>query len=246
VCIPAAQGYEGLLRILNDAASQYSGNGDSNNAEPVPLARLLATDSAPRSSPRPMTTSKSAKVVRSLAALNEERELFKFINGALRGKNAGDNGDVAAAPVLAAPALAAATVVAGDTAPVRRSPPPTPEDTQLLREPLLVIIRHGKTEHNKLGLFTGWEDAPLHYDGKQEAAFAGKLMKAHGIQFDVVYTSWLSRVGVLRGADASRVLYLISSPSLFWQAIETALSVIDELDSLWVPLVKTWRLNERM
>jgi hypothetical protein len=68
---------------------------------------------------------------------------------------------------------------------------------------LLVIIRHGKTEHNKLGLFTGWEDAPLHYDGKQEAAFAGKLMKAHGIQFDVVYTSWLSRVGVLRGADSS-------------------------------------------
>jgi Histidine phosphatase superfamily (branch 1) len=246
VCIPAAQGYEGLLRILNDAASQYSGNGDSNNAEPVPLARLLATDSAPRSSPRPMTTSKSAKVVRSLAALNEERELFKFINGALRGKNAGDNGDVAAAPVLAAPVLAAATVVAGETTPVRRSPPPTPEDTQLLREPLLVIIRHGKTEHNKLGLFTGWEDAPLHYDGKQEAAFAGKLMKAHGIQFDVVYTSWLSRVGVLRGADASRVLYLISSPSLFRQAIETALSVIDELDSLWVPLVKTWRLNERM
>jgi bisphosphoglycerate-dependent phosphoglycerate mutase len=43
-----------------------------------------------------------------------------------------------------------------------------------------------------------------------------------------------------------RALYLISSPSLYWQAIETALSVIDELDSLWVPLVKTWRLNERM
>jgi 2,3-bisphosphoglycerate-dependent phosphoglycerate mutase len=53
--------------------------------------------------------------------------------------------------------------------------------------------------------------------------FAGQLLKAHGIQFDVVYTSWLSR------------------------AIETAWMVVNELeDSLWVPIVKTWRLNERM
>ena len=77
----------------------------------------------------------------------------------------------------------------------------------------VVIIRHGKTEHNKLGLFTGWEDAPLAQDGVDEAREAGRLLKAHGFEFDVVYTSWLSR------------------------AIETAWLVIDEMDSLWLPIV---------
>ena len=57
----------------------------------------------------------------------------------------------------------------------------------------IVIIRHGKTEHNKLGLFTGWEDAPLAPEGVREAARAGELLAAHGIAFDVVYASWLSR-----------------------------------------------------
>jgi 2,3-bisphosphoglycerate-dependent phosphoglycerate mutase len=88
--------------------------------------------------------------------------------------------------------------------------------------PILVIMRHGKTEHNKLGLFTGWEDAPLAAEGRDEARRAGKLLRRHGIEFDVCYTSWLSR------------------------AIETAWLVLDELDSLWLPIVKTWRLNERM
>ena len=90
------------------------------------------------------------------------------------------------------------------------------------RDAVIVIIRHGKTEHNKLGLFTGWEDAPLAADGVEEAREAGRLLKLHGFEFDVVYTSWLSR------------------------AIETAWHVIDELDLLWLPIVKTWRLNERM
>lgn len=94
--------------------------------------------------------------------------------------------------------------------------------TAIRRDPVIVIIRHGKTEHNKLGLFTGWEDAPLAEDGVDEAREAGRLLKAHGFEFDVVYTSWLSR------------------------AIETAWHVIDELDALWLPIVKTWRLNERM
>ena len=122
--------------------------------------------------------------------------------------------------------------------------------------PLLVIIRHGKTEHNKLGLFTGWEDAPLAMEGKKnplnapfqhilssiymstpsphdtpspqslsgrnEARDAGRLLRAHGLRFDIVYTSWLSR------------------------AIETAWLVLNELDALWLPLIKSWRLNERM
>ena len=87
---------------------------------------------------------------------------------------------------------------------------------------MLVIIRHGKTEHNKLGLFTGWEDAPLAPEGRAEAAAAGDLLAKHGIELDVVYTSWLSR------------------------AIETAWICLIPLDALWLPIVKTWRLNERM
>lgn len=87
---------------------------------------------------------------------------------------------------------------------------------------VIVIIRHGKTQHNKLGLFTGWEDVPLADEGIEEAKEAGRLLRVHGFEFDVVYTSWLSR------------------------AVETAWYVLDELDSLWLPIVKTWRLNERM
>ena len=55
-------------------------------------------------------------------------------------------------------------------------------DTLLLQRPLLVIIRHGKTEHNKLGLFTGWEDAALAAEGRNEARYAGKLLRRHGIE----------------------------------------------------------------
>lgn len=74
----------------------------------------------------------------------------------------------------------------------------------------------------QLGLFTGWEDVQLAKEGRDEALDAGRLMRRHNINFDIVYTSWLSR------------------------AIETALLVVNELDLLWVPIVKTWRLNERM
>ena len=93
---------------------------------------------------------------------------------------------------------------------------------RIRRDSVIVIIRHGKTEHNKLGLFTGWEDAPLADEGVKEAKEAGRLLKQHGFEFDVVYTSWLSR------------------------AIETAWYVMDEMDALWLPIIKTWRLNERM
>jgi 2,3-bisphosphoglycerate-dependent phosphoglycerate mutase len=88
--------------------------------------------------------------------------------------------------------------------------------------PLMIIIRHGKTEHNKLGLFTGWDDAPLASEGRAEALLAGRILREHNVGLDVIYTSWLSR------------------------AIETAWLVMNELDSLWLPIVKTWRLNERM
>jgi 2,3-bisphosphoglycerate-dependent phosphoglycerate mutase len=97
-----------------------------------------------------------------------------------------------------------------------------PADVPIRRDSVIVIIRHGKTQHNKLGLFTGWEDAPLADEGIEEAKLAGRLLKMHGFEFDVVYTSWLSR------------------------ALETALYVMDEMDALWLPIIKTWRLNERM
>lgn len=90
------------------------------------------------------------------------------------------------------------------------------------KDAVIVIIRHGKTEHNKLGLFTGWEDVPLAKEGVEEAKAAGRLLRTHGYEFDVVYTSWLSR------------------------AIDTAWNVMDELDCLWLPIIKSWRLNERM
>lgn len=86
----------------------------------------------------------------------------------------------------------------------------------------IVITRHGKTHYNRLGIFTGWEDAPLADQGREEARAAGRLLRLHGIQFQIVYTSWLSR------------------------AIETAWLILDELDMLWLPINKTWRLNERM
>jgi 2,3-bisphosphoglycerate-dependent phosphoglycerate mutase len=86
---------------------------------------------------------------------------------------------------------------------------------------VVVLIRHGRTPHNNLGLFTGWEDPPLAEDGVEDAKNAGRLLKKHGFEFDVVYTSWLTR------------------------AIQTAFYVIDELDSVWLPMVKSWRLNER-
>ena len=94
--------------------------------------------------------------------------------------------------------------------------PPGFGSVPVRRDAVIVIICHGKTEHNKLGLFTGWEDVSLAKDGVEEDRNAGKLLKMHGFEFDVVYTSWLSR------------------------AIETAWLVLYELDSLWLPLIKAY------
>ena len=68
-----------------------------------------------------------------------------------------------------------------------------------------------------IGLFTGWDDVPLAVEGVEEAKAAGRLLKLHGFEFDVVYTSWLSR------------------------AIETAWLVMDSMDALWLPIIKSWR-----
>ena len=85
----------------------------------------------------------------------------------------------------------------------------------------LVLIRHGESEWNKLNLFTGWTDVDLSEKGNAEAAEAGKLLKAEGYDFDICYTSYLKR------------------------AIHTLNHVLDGMDRNWLPVVKSWKLNER-
>lgn len=85
----------------------------------------------------------------------------------------------------------------------------------------LVIIRHGESEWNKLNLFTGWTDVDLSDNGKKEAKNAGLLLKKEGYDFDVCYTSYLKR------------------------AINTLNIILEEMDREWLPVNKTWLLNER-
>ncbi len=85
----------------------------------------------------------------------------------------------------------------------------------------LVLIRHGESEWNKQNLFTGWMDVELSETGMAEAKSAGKLLRSKGYDFDICYTSYLRR------------------------AIHTLNSVLEQLDREWLPVVKTWKLNER-
>ena len=85
----------------------------------------------------------------------------------------------------------------------------------------LVLLRHGESEWNKLNLFTGWTDVDLSEKGHEEAKNAGKILKDEGFDFDVCYTSYLKR------------------------AIHTLYHALDEMDRTWLPVVKTWKLNER-
>ncbi|EHN5683005.1 2,3-diphosphoglycerate-dependent phosphoglycerate mutase [Listeria monocytogenes] len=85
----------------------------------------------------------------------------------------------------------------------------------------LVLIRHGQSEWNKLNLFTGWHDVDLSQEGVVEAMTAGKRIKEAGLEFDVAFTSVLTR------------------------AIKTLNYVLEESDQMWVPVLKSWRLNER-
>ena len=85
----------------------------------------------------------------------------------------------------------------------------------------LVLIRHGESEWNKLNLFTGWTDVDLTEKGIEEAKNGGKLLKAEGFTFDVAFTSVLKR------------------------AIRTLWIVMDEMDLMWIPVIRDWRLNER-
>ncbi|MCK9279983.1 MAG: 2,3-diphosphoglycerate-dependent phosphoglycerate mutase [Melioribacteraceae bacterium] len=85
----------------------------------------------------------------------------------------------------------------------------------------LVLLRHGESEWNKLNLFTGWTDVELSEQGLKEAKLAGELLKEGNYKFDIAYTSLLKR------------------------AIRTLNIVLEEMDLLWLPVVKCWRLNER-
>lgn len=85
----------------------------------------------------------------------------------------------------------------------------------------LVLIRHGESEWNKLNLFTGWTDVDLSEKGHQEAIKGGQLLKDAGFDFDICYTSYLKR------------------------AIHTLNHVLDVLDRNFLPVIKSWKLNER-
>lgn len=85
----------------------------------------------------------------------------------------------------------------------------------------LVLVRHGESEWNKLNLFTGWVDVDLSPTGLSEAKNAGQLLKKEGFEFDVAFTSVLKR------------------------AIRTLWISLEELDQMWIPVHRSWRLNER-
>lgn len=85
----------------------------------------------------------------------------------------------------------------------------------------LILCRHGQSEWNLKNLFTGWTDVDLTEQGIAEARAAGQLLKTQGFHFDVAYTSVLKR------------------------AIRTLWLVLDEMDQMWLPVVRAWELNER-
>merc|ERR1712137_1476173 len=85
----------------------------------------------------------------------------------------------------------------------------------------VVLLRHGESDWNKENRFTGWTDVDLSATGTQEAKAAGELLKAEGYTFDVAYTSVLRR------------------------AINTLHIALNVLNLVWIPIIKSWRLNER-
>jgi 2,3-bisphosphoglycerate-dependent phosphoglycerate mutase len=87
--------------------------------------------------------------------------------------------------------------------------------------PSLVIIRHGESEWNRSNRFTGWRDVDLTKKGREEASAAGRLLREDRFTFDIAFTSVLKR------------------------AVKTLSIVLDEMDLTWIPVHKSWRLNER-
>jgi 2,3-bisphosphoglycerate-dependent phosphoglycerate mutase len=87
--------------------------------------------------------------------------------------------------------------------------------------PQLVLIRHGQSQWNLENRFTGWWDVGLSERGVAEAVAAGELMRERGLDFDICFTSLLTR------------------------AIKTLDLALEAMDRLWLPVIKDWRLNER-
>ncbi len=85
----------------------------------------------------------------------------------------------------------------------------------------LVLVRHGQSTWNKENRFTGWKDVPLSERGLDEAKKAGQMLKVKGIEFDTVFTSVLRR------------------------AIITSNNILEEMDLSWLPVQRSYRLNER-
>ena len=85
----------------------------------------------------------------------------------------------------------------------------------------LVLLRHGESDWNKQNRFTRWTDVDLSEKGREEATDAGRVLKEAGLTFDIAYTSVLKR------------------------AIRTLSMALDEMDLMWIPVIKSWRLNER-
>ncbi len=85
----------------------------------------------------------------------------------------------------------------------------------------LVLLRHGQSSWNQENRFTGWTDVDLTEQGRQEARQAGHLLKENGYTFDLAYTSLLKR------------------------AIRTLWIALDEMDMMWLPVIRNWKLNER-
>jgi len=85
----------------------------------------------------------------------------------------------------------------------------------------IVLLRHGQSQWNLENRFTGWTDVGLSQRGIEEAKNAGKSLKENGFTFDLAYTSYLKR------------------------AIKTLHYALEEMDELWVPEIKSWKLNER-
>ena len=85
----------------------------------------------------------------------------------------------------------------------------------------LVLLRHGQSAWNKTNQFTGWVDVPLTEQGVEEAKHGGELLKEKNVLPDIVFTSLLRR------------------------AINTANYALDAADRLWIPVRRSWRLNER-
>ncbi|MCY4448319.1 MAG: 2,3-diphosphoglycerate-dependent phosphoglycerate mutase [Chloroflexi bacterium] len=87
--------------------------------------------------------------------------------------------------------------------------------------PQVVLLRHGESDWNLSNRFSGWTDVDLTDTGREEAARSGQLLLEEGFTFDIAYTSVLKR------------------------AIRTLWIVLDEMDLMWLPVIRDWRLNER-